>query len=126
VIAVVRVGGPNPQQIRALIAADKVTIADVEKVVTQKKIDLSSTSVIHAPASGKKIRIKAFAWSSNADITTALRFGAGGDLLFVIQAKGVIGMNLIHCNIEGAVNEALYGYLSGAGTMKGTVLIEEV
>lgn len=43
-----------------------------------------------------------------------------------MQAKGVIGMNLVGCNIEGAVDEALYGYLSGAGTMKGTVLIEEI
>jgi len=57
---------------------------------------------------------------------TALRFGTGGDLLFAIQAKGVIGMNLVSYHIEGAVNESLYGYLSGSGTMKGTVLIEEI
>jgi len=123
---VVRVGGPNPQQIRALTTTDKVTIADVEKVVTQKIINLTATGIIHTPASGKKIRLKAFAWSSNADIVTALRFGTGGDLLFAIQAKGVIGFNLLGCNIEGAVDEALYGYLSAAGTMRGTVLLEEV
>lgn len=125
-IAVVRVGGPNPQQIRALTITDKVTIADVERVVTQKIINLTATDIIHTPASGKKIRLKGFAWSSNADIVTALRFGTGGDLLFPIQAKGVIGMNLIGCNLEGAVDEPLYGYLSGTGTMKGTVLIEEI
>jgi len=101
-------------------------IEDISKKATQKKIDLTATGIIYTPSSGKKIRIKAFAWSSNADIVTALRFGAGGDVLFAIQAKGVIGMNLIGCNVEGAVDEALYGYLSGAGTMKGTVLIEEV
>jgi len=126
VIAVVRVGGPNPQQIRTLLSSDKVTVADVEKVVTPYIINLTSTGIIRTPASGKKIRIKAFAWSSNADITTALRFGTGGDLLFAIQAKGVVGMNLVGCNIEGAVNEALYGYLSGSGTIRGSVLIEEV
>jgi hypothetical protein len=102
------------------------TITDISKVVTQKIINLTATGVIHTPASGKKIRLKAFAWSSSADIVTALRFGTGGDLLFAIQAKGVIGMNLVGCNIEGAVNEALYGYLSGSGTMRGTVLLEEI
>ncbi|MFQ6043257.1 MAG: hypothetical protein ACE5PV_20590 [Candidatus Poribacteria bacterium] len=105
---------------------DPRKITDVTKIVTQKKIDLTATGVIHAPASGKKIRLKGFAWSSNADIITALRFGTTGDLLFPIQAKGVIGMNLVGCNVEGAVDEALYGYLSGSGTMKGTVLIEEI
>jgi len=122
----VRVGGPNPQQIRVLTSSDKVTVADVEKVATQKIINLTATGIIYTPTSGKKIRLKAFAWSSSADIVTALRFGAGGDLLFAIQAKGVIGMNLIGCNLEGAVGEALYGYLSGSGTMRGTVLIQEV
>jgi len=126
VTAMVRVGGPNPQQIRVLTSSDKVTIADIEKVVTQKIINLTATGIIHAPASGKKIRLKAFVWSSNADITTALRFGAAGDLLFAIQAKGVVGFNLIGCNLEGAVDEPLYGYLSGTGTMRGTVLIQEV
>jgi len=96
------------------------------KSVIQKKIDLTATGIIHTPASGKKIRLKAFVWSSNADVVTALRFGIGGDLLFAIQAKGLIGMNLIGCRVEGAVDEALYGYLSGTGTLKGTVLIEEV
>jgi len=122
----VRVGGPNPQQIRALTTSDVITIADISKVATQKIINLTATGIIYTPTSGKKIRIKAFVWSSNADIVTALRFGAGGDLLFAIQAKGVVGMNLVGANVEGAVNEALYGYLSGTGTMRGTVLIEEV
>jgi len=102
------------------------TITDVSKVATQKKIDLTATGIIHTPTSGKKIRLKGFVWSSNADIVTALRFGTAGDLLFAIQTKGVVGMNLVGCNIEGAIDEALYGYLSGTGTMKGTVLIEEV
>jgi len=101
-------------------------IIDVTKTVTQKKIDLAATGVIYTPGSGKKIRLKGFEWSSNADIITALRFGTGGDLLFPIQAKGVIAMNLVACNVDGAVEEALYGYLSGTGTMKGTVLMEEV
>ena len=101
-------------------------IAKFHSPATQRKIDLTSTGIIHTPASGKKIKIKGFVWSSNADVVTALRFGESGDLLFPIQAKGVIGMNLVGCNVEGAVDEALYGYLGGAGVMKGTVLIEEV
>jgi hypothetical protein len=122
----VRVSGPDPRQIRRLTIEDLITIADITKTAQAKKIDLTATGIIHTPATGKKIRLKAFAWSSNADIVTALQFGTTGDLLFAIQQKGIIGMNLIGCNVEGAVNEALYGYLSGTGTMKGTVLIEEV
>jgi len=98
----------------------------LSKLGTQKKIDLTATGVIHSPASGKKIRLLAFVWSSNADVVTALRFGTTGDLLFAIQAKGVVGMNLLGANIEGAVDQALYGYLSGTGTMKGSVIIEEI
>lgn len=118
----------DPANLKATVtqAAKDRTITDISKTATQKKIDLTTTGVIHTPTSGKKIRIKGFTWSSNADVVTALRFGTSGDLLFAIQAKGVIGMNLIGANIEGGVDEALYGYLSGTGTMKGTVLIEEV
>jgi hypothetical protein len=101
-------------------------VSDITKVVVQKPINLTATGIIYTPATGKKIRLKGFAWSSNTDIVTALRFGTAGDLLFPLQAKGVIAMNLVGCNIEGAVDEALYGYLSAAGTMKGTVLLEEV
>jgi len=106
--------------------SDLKNITDITKTATQKKIDITATGIIHTPASGRKIRLKGFSWSSNADIVTALRFGTTGDLLFPLQAKGVIGMNLIGCNIEGGVDEALYGYLSGTGAMKGTVLLEEV
>ena len=101
-------------------------LAELDFSAIQKKIDLAATGVIYTPSSGKKIRLKGFMWSSNADVVTALRFGVDGDLLFPIQARGVIGMNLVGCNIEGAVDEVLYGYLGGTGTMKGTVLIEEV
>jgi len=107
-------------------AAKDRYITDVTKTVTQKIVNLTATGIIHTPTTGKKIRIKGFTWSSNADVVTALRFGTTGDLLFAIQAKGVIGMNLMGANIEGAVDEALYGYLSGTGNMKGTALIEEV
>jgi len=115
-LGIANVEQPDPSKLRVEIA----------RVVTPKIINLTATGIIHTPASGKKIRLRGFTWSSNADIVTALRFGAGGDLLFAIQAKGVIGFNLINCLLEGAVNESLYGYLSGTGTMKGTVLIEEV
>lgn len=103
-----------------------IGIKYVSKVSVHVPISLTSTDIIHKPNDGKKIRLKLFIWSSNADIVTALRFGTEGDLLFPIQAKGVVGMNLVGCNIEGKKNESLYGYLSEAGTMKGTVLIEEI
>lgn len=107
-------------------AAKDRTITDVNKVVTQYPIYVATTTIIRTPASGKKIRLKGFSWSSSTDIETALRFGASGDLLFRIMKKGVIAMNLIGCNIEGAVDEPIYAYLGGTGTMAGTILIEEI
>lgn len=117
---------PDEYPLPSSQVASLQTITDVNKVATPIKIELSSSGVIHTPSSGKKIRLKGFSWSSDADIVTAIRFGASGDLLFSLQTTGAIGMNLIGCNIEGAADQAIYGYLSAAGNMKGTLLIEEI
>jgi len=82
---------------------------------------------IVSPAAGKRIRLLVFFFSSNADIITSLRFGDTGADMFPLQQKGVVGMNLIGAWApQGDADEPLYAYLSGAGTMKGSVLVEEV
>ncbi len=82
---------------------------------------------IISPSSGKRLRLLVFFFSSNADIITSLRFSSTGDDMFPLQQKGAVGMNLIGAWApQGNADEPLYAYLSGTGTMKGSVLTEEV
>jgi len=81
----------------------------------------ASGTIISAPATGYKIRLLAFYWSSDADIVTALRWGATGSNMFALPIKGIIGMNLIGRERDAPEATELYGYLSGAGTMRGSI-----
>jgi len=81
----------------------------------------ASGTIISAPATGYKIRLLAFYWSCDADIITALRWGATGDNMFALPMKGVVGMNLIGRERDAPEATELYGYLSGAGTMRGSI-----
>jgi hypothetical protein len=114
----------DPTQIRALTAADIVTVA---REGTATHFSITSSGTIYTPAAGKKVRLLAFFWSSNADIITSLRFGSGGSDMFPLQKIGVSAMNLLGLGpLEGAADAVLYGYLSAAGTMKGTVFTVNV
>jgi hypothetical protein len=114
----------DPTQIRALTASDIVAIA---REGTPTHFSLSASGTIYTPAAGKKVRLVAFFWSSDADIITSLRFGSGGSDMFPLQKTGVSAMNLLGLGpLQGAADAVLYGYLSGAGNMKGTVFTVEV
>jgi len=81
----------------------------------------ASGTIISAPTTGYKIRLLAFYWSSDADIVTALRWGATGSNMFALPMKGITGMNLIGRERDAPEATELYGYLSGAGTMRGSI-----
>jgi len=110
VIPVVRVGGPNPQQIRALTGNDVVTIASLGTIL---HFSVTATNDIRSPASGKAQRVLAFFYYSSADITTELRFKTSGNVIAGLPAKG-------------AVDEIVEIYLSAAGTVKGWICYEDV
>jgi len=141
----------DPTQIRALTTSDQITvfqtdetqlkatvtqaakdrtISSVDAVSTPKQIDLTFTAAgnqtVWTPATGKKIRLKFVSMEVDADVDLGLRFGSTGTIYYLRTTSGVYAANLIGCNIEGAVDETLYVYASGACGVKGYVIGEEV
>jgi len=98
------------------IEAEKGTVTPFSKTVTA---DLCT------PASGKKIRVWAAFYYSQADIITELRFKTSGNVVLALPTLGSVGMELKRTKMLGAVDEVLEIYLSGAGTVKGWVSVSE-
>jgi len=117
----------------ASIAEDSLQVTQKEKdriIVAEGTVlhfSKTATGDVKTPASGKKLRILAFFYYSSADITTELRFKTSGNMVGGLPVKGAVGMNLVGRKApEGAVDEAVEIYLSGAGTVKGWICYEEV
>jgi len=114
-------------------------IADLRKVTVQNLLTVrgytdfditttaeATTEVIPAPATGYKIRLFDIHFASTADIITALRFGATGDLMWALPTKGAISKNLINRERDAPEATGLYVYISGAGRVLGTIGYEVV
>ncbi len=90
--------------------------------VSKLSISLSSSGVVHTPASGKKIRVYASRFSLTADATSvSFRFTAGGsDHEKYVSPKtgGLYGANNHPNYIEGGINEVLYCVISGTSTVQ--------
>lgn len=85
------------------------------------------TGDVKAPSTGKKLRVLDWFYYCTTDITTELRFKNNGDVIAGLPVKGAVGMNRIGRKPhEGAANQAVEIYLSGAGTVKGWICYEEV
>jgi len=86
----------------------------------------ATTEVIPAPATGYKIRLFDIHFASTADIITALRFGATGDLMWALPTIGAISKNLINRERDAPEATGLYVYTSDAGRVIGTIGYEVV
>jgi len=144
----VRVGGPNPQTIRALTSADVVDVSDRSgRVLGHVQVDYIAlfpfqvitvnatagavnTQVIPAPGVGHKIWVTGFMYATRATSLSpqvSLRFGAAGPLCFtgtLAGSGGIVNWNLLHQRFnvwEGGDNEALNAYLSADGNVDITV-----
>jgi len=109
----------------------KVQINDIPKMGTPWSITATSSgdNTIKTPSSGKKLRIKLVdIWNNGTtDTTVYLRFATGtARFKKLLAAKTGFIVNLIGCNLEGGVDEALNVNLSAAGTVDVTVLGDEV
>lgn len=141
----------DPTQIRALTNADVVsaeqsdetklkatvtqaakdrTISDVDKVATEKQLNLTFTGaenqIAWDPAAGKKVRVKLFSFELSASVDLGYRWGATGTIYYFNTTSGRYVANLIGANVEGAADDILYFYASGACTVKGFILGEEL
>jgi len=110
------------------ISQDKLITLITREGATWTDFELPSSGVIvPAPGLGYKLQLLFVYFTSDADIVTSLRWTSTGSDMFPLQQKGVVALNLIGAKVrEGGENEALYGYLSGTGTMKGSVLTKKV
>lgn len=141
----------DPRNIRALTSSDIITavqptasnlnatVTQAEKDRTISSVDATGTPIqidntwtgaadytVHTPASGKKIRLKFISLELSADVDLGYKFGSSGTLYYLRTTKGPYVSNLIGCNTEGAVDEALILNASGACTVKGYVILEEI
>ena len=90
----------------------------------------SGNTVVLAPSSGKKLRVKyIFIFNNGAgSLTVGLRFTETGDLHFSANLSGQTGHseNLTGCHWIGGADESLYVNLSGVGDVTVTVMYDEV
>lgn len=90
--------------------------------VSKLTASLSSSGVVHTPASGKKIRVYASRFSLSADATSvSFRFTAGGtDHEKYVSPKtgGLYGANNHPNYIEGGVDQVLYCVINGTTTIQ--------
>ncbi len=84
--------------------------------------NLSSSGVVHTPASGKKIRVYASRFSLTADANSvSFRFGAGGidhEKYLSPKTGGLYGANNHPNYIEGSIDEVLYCVIDGTTTIQ--------
>lgn len=90
--------------------------------VTKITTSISSSGIVHSPASGKKIRVYSTRFSLNADATSVgFRFTAGGtDYERYLSPKtgGLYGSNNHPNYVEGGVDQDLYCSLVGTSTLQ--------
>lgn len=141
----------DPRDIRDLTNSDivtveqstaaslKATVTQLEKDRTISSIDAVATPVqisntfaeagnytVHDPTADKKVRLKFISLELSADVDLGYRFGATGTIYYLRTTAGPYVSNLIGCNVEGAADDILYLYASGACTVKGYVILEEI
>jgi len=141
----------DPTQIRNLTATDIVTvvqstpanltatvtqassdriITDITKTATRKQINITwaaaGNQTAWDPATNKKVRLKLICLELSADVDLGYRWGEAGTIHYLRTAAGPIVLNLIGCNDEGAVDEVLNLYASGACTVKGHLAGDEI
>jgi len=116
--------------VELILAVTPTRVQDVSAVATRKPFELTfpaaGDQVVWTPATGKRLRLKLLQYSTDADVEVGLRFGTTETKWAVLQVKGVMALNLVGCNLEGATDEELNVRAEGAVTVKGFVVGEEI
>ena len=110
----------------------KIQLTDVSKTCSPWSVTATGNgdNTVKTPAAGKKLRIKLLdVWNNGvSDATVYLKFSAAGTARFkkILASKTGFALNLVGCNWEGAVNEAVIINLGSAGTIDVTIMGEEI
>jgi len=90
--------------------------------VLKKTTVLTSSGVVHTPASGKKIRVYNNKFSLTANMSSvSFRFTSGGtdhEIYLSPRMGGLYGTNNHPNYVEGGVDEVLYCAISGTGSVQ--------
>jgi hypothetical protein len=125
------VGVKNASNARINPATNETILEALKGNGVQKKtVTLTSSGVIHTPASGNKVRIYSNRFSLSADMNDiSFRFTAGGtDFERYVSPRrgGLYGANQHPNFIEGGINEAFYCVVNGTGTVQVNIDYLEV
>jgi len=101
--------------------------------ILKKTVPLTSSGIIHTPASGKRLRIYNTKFSLSADMNSvAFRFttgGAGGtnfEYYYSPKTGGLYGSNNHPNYLEGGVDQDFYAVIDGTGTVQVNIDYLEV
>jgi hypothetical protein len=98
--------------------------------VSKKTIVLSGSGTVHAPSSGKRLRLYTSKFSLDATMTSiSFRFTSGGtdfEKYLAPRTGGLYGTNNHPNFVEGGVNEVLYCDISGTGNVQVNIDYLEV
>jgi len=87
----------------------------------------AGSATIYTPASGKAVQILGWSFYCDADVTCELRFASTGNVIAGLPVKGAHAANLVGLKPpQGAVNESVGIYVSGAANVKGWICVKEV
>lgn len=102
--------------------------------VLSQTVSTSGNTTLITPTSGRRVRLFYVLMNADganaADVTSAVRFGASGSLVYPVclKAGSIFARNIGAGRryVQGAINEALIANLSAAQTVNLTVEWEEV
>jgi len=105
-------------------------LRELSDVVTRTAFSLTfgaaGDQAAWTPAAGKAVRVKFISVDLSADVVVGWRFGTTETVQVARATKGPYAVNLVGCNVQGAVNQVLNIRAEGAVTVRGYVLGKEV
>jgi len=106
------------------------TIDDITKTATEVQISNTFAGAgnytVHTPGAGLKVQLKLLSLELSAAVDLGYRWTTTGTIYYLRTTAGPIATNFVGCNPLGGTNEALVLNASGACTVKGYALLEEV
>jgi hypothetical protein len=98
-------------------------------VVVPLNVTLTSAGsvTVYVPSAGRRVKVTAWSFYTNADVVVELRFGVSGNVIAGLPFKGCLAMNNFGNECPtGDVDEKVEVYGGGAVTVKGWICIVEV
>ncbi len=117
------VGLKNAANTRISPATEETLSASIAgQAILKKTVALTSSGIVHSPASGKKVRVYNSKFSLSADMTSvSFRFISGGtdyEKFLAPKTGGLYGANNQPNYVEGGVDEDFYCVINGTGTVQ--------